>query len=142
MNRFEYTDSSGARLRLEPITERGEHLVMLSAISPEQDLVVVDIDVNRVEEVIAGLRDMARQAGGQPEPVVPPWPSRSRWHVETLDPLVNEWASGLALITRTAAVIKLDHLAKIAPTWRHDGSPVRRRIVRETTTYTVEEAGA
>jgi hypothetical protein len=68
MNRFEYTDTGKARLQLEPITERGERMVMLSAHSPEANLVVVDIPLDRVEEVIAGLRDIARQAAGRPAP--------------------------------------------------------------------------
>jgi hypothetical protein len=66
MARFEYTDPGKARLQLEPITERGERMVMLSALSPEANLVVVDIPLDRVEEVVSGIRDMARQAGGVP----------------------------------------------------------------------------
>ncbi|MER5482960.1 hypothetical protein ABT024_07050 [Streptomyces sp. NPDC002812] len=70
MSSYEYTDSSGARLRFEPISERGDRLVMLTATSPEDCRVVVDIDPVRVEEVVAGLRDTTRQASGPaPEPI-------------------------------------------------------------------------
>ncbi|MFD0358276.1 hypothetical protein ACFVHW_31785 [Streptomyces sp. NPDC127110] len=61
-------------------------------------------------------------------------PPRVRWHVETYDPLANEWSSALPLLDRQAAVKKLDHLRTTRPTWP-DGTPCRRRLVVETTTY-------
>ncbi|MGW1938992.1 hypothetical protein [Streptomyces goshikiensis] len=56
MNRFEYRDASGDRLIVLPakggILIEAEH-------APH-------VPLDQVEEVVAGIRDMARQAGGQP----------------------------------------------------------------------------
>ncbi|MFI8278552.1 hypothetical protein ACIGBH_27500 [Streptomyces sp. NPDC085929] len=61
-------------------------------------------------------------------------PPRIRWHVETHDPLANEWSSGLPLLDRQAAIGRRTHLDETRPTWK-DGTPVQRRIVLETTTF-------
>jgi hypothetical protein len=65
-------------------------------------------------------------------------PSQHAWRVETRDPLANEWAPGSHFASRPLAVERYETANRIAPLWR-DGTPVERRIVRETTTYTVEE---
>lgn len=67
------------------------------------------------------------------------YPSHSRWRVETRDPPANEWSGGIALTNRNDAVAKLARLNATYPTWRDDVTPVERRLVRETTTYTIEE---
>lgn len=68
----------------------------------------------------------------------PPHASHSKWRVETLDPGSGDWAPGSALPTLEAARQRRDQAQRIAPRWRDDSTPVRRRIVRETTTYAVE----
>lgn len=140
-NRFEFVDPDGDRLFVLPGPAADGTPAIGVAVELGDAPFGVVVPLARVEEVVAGLRDMARQAGGQaaPEPVRPPWPSRERWRVETLDPVSGEWAPGLAIGSLGEARERYTHLEKSAPAWRHDGSPVRRRIVRETTTHTVEE---
>jgi hypothetical protein len=65
-------------------------------------------------------------------------PPLHAWRVETRDPLANEWAPGSQFASRPQAVERYETATKHAPLWR-DGTAVERRIVRETTTYTVEE---
>jgi hypothetical protein len=57
-NRFEYTDWSGDKLTVLPA--KGGILVEAEN-APH-------VPLDRVEEVIAGIRDLARQAGRQPAP--------------------------------------------------------------------------
>ncbi|MBQ0947675.1 hypothetical protein [Streptomyces sp. RK76] len=66
-----------------------------------------------------------------------PWPTRQRWRVELFDYLAEEWAPGTSWPTREQATERYELMKAKAPTWK-DGTPVRRRVVRETTTYTVE----
>ncbi|MCX5587587.1 hypothetical protein [Streptomyces erythrochromogenes] len=61
-------------------------------------------------------------------------PPRTRWHVETYDPLACEWSSGTPLTDRQAAVKVMAYRDERHPKWA-DGTPVQRRIVLETTTY-------
>jgi hypothetical protein len=63
-------------------------------------------------------------------------PPQHAWRVETRD--ADEWAPGSHFAHRPAAVERYETANRVAPLWR-DGTPVERRIVRETTTYTVEE---
>ena len=63
---------------------------------------------------------------------------RNRWFVETYDNLAGEWAPGTRYLNRHDAVDRYETLTEQRPTWR-DGTPVRRRLVRETVTYHVEE---
>lgn len=97
-----------------------------------------DVSPNDVADV---LRELIGQASAPAGALNAPWPSRERWRVETYDPVANEWAPGSPMATRGEALARLTQAEKVAPRWR-DGTPVRRRIVRETTTYTAEEAGA
>lgn len=60
------------------------------------------------------------------------------WSVEMYEPLAQEWVSGTRHRDRARAVAALDYSSQIGPTWR-DGTPVQRRLVRATTTYTVEQ---
>jgi hypothetical protein len=80
---------------------------------------------------IAELRRMADETATEHRPAV------SRWRVETLDNLANEWAPGTGWPVRALAVERFDAMNAKAPRWK-DGTPVTRRLVRETTTYTVE----
>ncbi|MFD9070556.1 hypothetical protein [Streptomyces lasiicapitis] len=65
-------------------------------------------------------------------------PSHHRWYVETLDPGADEWAPGRRFPERADAVARYETVSDSRPTWS-DGQPVKRRLVRETTSYTVEE---
>ncbi|WP_426404241.1 hypothetical protein ACN9M0_24890 [Streptomyces sp. R-07] len=83
----------------------------------------------------AGLSDTQPANDRAAEEARPPV---HRWAVELHDPLAGEWAPGTRYLDRDQA---LDHLANaraIGPRWK-DGTPVDRRLVRETTTWTVEE---
>ena len=64
-------------------------------------------------------------------------PPQHSWRVETHDPIANQWAPGSHFLRREAAVERYDTATSTAPVWT-DGRPVERRIVRETTTYTVD----
>jgi hypothetical protein len=71
-------------------------------------------------------------------PVPDAHPPRHRWQVETRDPLANEWVPGTRFTDRAEAVQRHEALNDHHPTWA-DGTPVDRRFVRETTSFTVEE---
>lgn len=59
---FHYTDPDGHRLELEPDTDlNGQPVVTVQARGPYAS-VPVHIPLDRIEEVVAGLRDTARQA--------------------------------------------------------------------------------
>ena len=73
------------------------------------------------------------------QPATEARPPQHSWRVETLDPLPNEWVPGSHFLNRQAAVERYETANRTAPLWK-DGTPVQRRIVRETTTYTVEPA--
>lgn len=65
-------------------------------------------------------------------------PSIHRWRVEHVDG--NEWVPGSGLKTDRAEAVHLLNVGnEIRPLWA-DGTPVHRRLVRETTSYTVETA--
>ncbi|MFE9064960.1 hypothetical protein [Streptomyces violaceusniger] len=65
-------------------------------------------------------------------------PESKRWRVEILDG--EEWLpGGTAFTNRAEAVAHRQDLDARTPRWA-DGTPVRRRIVQETTQYTVKEA--
>jgi hypothetical protein len=64
-------------------------------------------------------------------------PPRHRWYVETLDGLADQWAPGMRLTDQQQAATRLRDLNQHHPRWR-DGTAVQRRLVRETTSYTVE----
>jgi hypothetical protein len=66
-------------------------------------------------------------------------PAEHTWAAELHDPLADEWVPGTRYITRDRAVNALTHARAIGPTWK-DGTPTERRLVRATTTYTVERA--
>ncbi|MCX4786501.1 hypothetical protein OG369_09985 [Streptomyces sp. NBC_01221] len=66
-------------------------------------------------------------------------PAEHSWAAEMYDPLADEWVPGTRYVVRDRAVNHLEHASTIGPTWK-DGTPVKRRLVRATTTYTVEPA--
>lgn len=65
-------------------------------------------------------------------------PLHERWRVEIYDPLAKEWAPGTPFLVRDRAVERLNMAQIHSPRWADDDTPVARRLVRETTTYTVE----
>jgi hypothetical protein len=68
-------------------------------------------------------------------------PAEHTWAAELYDPLADEWVPGTRYIDRDRAVNHLAHAKKIGATWK-DGTPTQRRLVRATTTYTVEDPAA
>lgn len=66
---FEYTDPDGDRLTIHGMSDDDGRPVAHFGTS-SQDGVYVDVD--RLEEVLAGIRDAARQAAGQPATAVEP----------------------------------------------------------------------
>ncbi|GAA3590768.1 hypothetical protein [Streptomyces osmaniensis] len=60
------------------------------------------------------------------------------WAAELHDPLADEWVPGTRYAARDRAVNALAHSQRLGPAWK-DGTPTRRRLVRATTTYTVEQ---
>ncbi|MEU9611839.1 hypothetical protein AB0D56_09840 [Streptomyces sp. NPDC048209] len=68
-------------------------------------------------------------------------PAEHTWAAELRDPLANEWIPGTRYLVRDRAVNALAHARKVAAKWK-DGTPTERRLVRATTTYTVEAAPA
>lgn len=68
-------------------------------------------------------------------------PAEHSWAAELYDPLADEWVPGTRYNDRDRAVRHLNHARSIGPVW-NDGTPVQRRLVRSTTTYTVEQPTA
>ena len=80
-------------------------------------------------------------AAGSPQPETQATPEahppHHRWHVETYDYLADEWAPGMRFTDRAEAAARYETVSRNHPTW-YDGTAVKRRFVRETTSYTVE----
>ncbi|MFR9794279.1 hypothetical protein ACL07V_37595 [Streptomyces sp. MB22_4] len=68
-------------------------------------------------------------------------PAEHTWAAELYDPLAEEWVPSTRYRVRDRAVNHLEHAKAIGPTWK-DGTPTHRRLVRATTTYTVEQPTA
>jgi uncharacterized Zn finger protein (UPF0148 family) len=64
-------------------------------------------------------------------------PAEHTWAAELHDPLADEWVPGTRYLVRDRAMNALAHAKRLGPTWK-DGTPTGRRLVRATTTYTVE----
>lgn len=68
---FEYTDPEGDRLAVDPLfDDNGEPVIALTIPTP-CDAGVVYVPLSRVEELVAGIRDTARQAAVAPRPAPP-----------------------------------------------------------------------
>ncbi|MFJ8923900.1 hypothetical protein ACIREK_31035 [Streptomyces sp. NPDC102415] len=72
------------------------------------------------------------------QPETEAYPAQHQWRTETHDPLANEWNPSTAYPDRADAVYRHQVREERFPTWK-DGARVERRIVRLTTTYTVEQ---
>lgn len=88
-----------------------------------------------VADRLRRLADEAQQAEAVAHPAT------HRWAAETYDPLADEWSPGMRYTDRDRAVERRAQQTALAPLWA-DGVPVQRRLMRETTTYTVEAEGA
>ncbi|MET8826051.1 hypothetical protein ABZX40_13345 [Streptomyces sp. NPDC004610] len=77
------------------------------------------------------------EAGAQQQPDTEPHHATThQWQIETHDPSTDEWRVG-GWSDLDAATAAMQAAAEQTPVWP-DGTPVRRRLVRETTTYTIE----
>ncbi|MFE0699146.1 hypothetical protein [Streptomyces sp. NPDC058872] len=88
-----------------------------------------------------GTNDEAAPAVGQPAETPHTDEARPpvhRWAAELHDPLADEWVPGTRYSDRDRAVAALAHARAVGSTWK-DGTPVDRRLVREDTTWTVED---
>ncbi|MFF7879142.1 hypothetical protein ACFZDM_33515 [Streptomyces californicus] len=81
------------------------------------------------------LRRLAGEAAAEA------YPARHQWRTETHDPLADEWNQGMPYTERADAVARHQTREERVPTWK-DGTRVQRRLVRMTTTYTVEPTPA
>ena len=103
------------------------------------------IRYDTVRDIVVGLRRMADETAGRvaadAQPETEAHPPRNRWAVETYDYLADEWVPGTRFLNRHHAVERYEAVTEKAPMWR-DGTPAQRRLMRETTTYTVEPAPA
>ncbi|MFB8101324.1 hypothetical protein ACFC3O_00555 [Streptomyces sp. NPDC056007] len=102
----------------------------------------------RADQVIDAIRRIADEkaeedrlaadaaAGVQP-PTSDAHPAEHSWAAELHDPLADEWVPFGSSNVRATAVHSLERGRRLAPVWA-DGTPTKRRLVRATTTYTVE----
>ncbi|MFJ7023174.1 hypothetical protein ACIQUW_32910 [Streptomyces sp. NPDC101117] len=84
------------------------------------------------------VADEAQQQDPDETEAHPPY---HRWYTETRDDLAEEWAPGMRFTDRAEALARFETVSRNHPLWK-DGTPVRRRFVRETTSYTVEQPDA
>ncbi|GGU52101.1 hypothetical protein [Streptomyces lavendofoliae] len=105
------------------------------------------LERDAVLAAVAELRLMAdaavsgSTAGGE-QPEVVARPPLVRWRVEIYDPLAKEWVPSVPFLVRERAVERLNTEQIHSPRWADDATPVDRRLVRETTTYKVEEVAS
>ncbi|WP_404974764.1 hypothetical protein [[Kitasatospora] papulosa] len=98
---------------------------------------VWDQAVRAAATELRNVADGVAAEAQQPTPAEAHQPEHT-WAAELHDPLANEWVPGTRYLVRDRAVNALEHARKIAATWK-DGTPTERRLVRATTTYTVEQ---
>jgi hypothetical protein len=65
---FRYTDPDGHRIEAERGWVAETPAVTITTWNGYGDTIRVDIPVDRIEELIAGIRDTARQAAAQEQP--------------------------------------------------------------------------
>ncbi|MET8113751.1 hypothetical protein [Streptomyces prasinus] len=91
------------------------------------------------QTAVDALRRLTDETQPAPEPVEAHEPLH-HWRVEILDG--DEWMPcSRTFGARSIAVDRYRSSSERTPAWV-DGEPVQRRLVRETTTYTVEDPGA
>lgn len=86
---------------------------------------------------VFGVGDRLRRMADEAQPAeAEAHPTKRRWVIEILDG--DEWMPASSFRTdRSQALAQLHMARKQRPLWS-DNTPVQRRFVRETTTYTVE----
>lgn len=99
---------------------------------------------NGVLDVATGLRRMAADVPAvgarRPDTETQAEPPTICWHLEILDGVWGNY--GPIYNDRDEALARYRSDNEQRPTWKDpDRTPVQRRLVRETTTYTVEDAG-
>ena len=67
---YHWTDPDGDSLHIEPTHRHGQPAISLHnvRVDIEGASVAVHVPVDRIEELVAGLRDTARQAASQEQP--------------------------------------------------------------------------
>ena len=122
----------GAGLGAAVATETGGEIVAVDVPSSTPRPTAAAVAVSGT-----GAALLRRLAAETPQPDTQAHPPYHRWYVETLDDLAGEWAPGMRFTDRDEAVERYQTVTQRHPTWK-DSTPVKRRFVRETTTYTVE----
>ncbi|WP_330328224.1 hypothetical protein [Streptomyces pseudovenezuelae] len=128
-----------------------DRAAVLTEVADVYDQLLKDMgaDVNKdprywtgVHHVVTGLRRLAAEATPKPtadEQPAEAYPPQHRWRIELFDYLAEEWVpGGTRYPYRHKAMERCQAMREKAPTWK-EGPPVQRRVVRETTTYTVEQ---
>ncbi|MFI8351266.1 hypothetical protein [Streptomyces sp. NPDC085596] len=107
------------------------------AIADREGRAVTTADVR---EWLKGARCGRQRAAEAPQPDTEAHEPLHRWRIELLDG--DHWKPESSPFTGLPnAVLRYAFRSQRTPTWP-DGTPMQRRIVRETTTYTVEQASA
>lgn len=106
----------------------------------DHDSQVIDHEGSQYWACLKCGTNLGRVAGSQQQPDTEAHAPEHTWAAELHDPLADEWVPGTRYLVRDRAVNALEHSRRIGPAWK-DGTPVERRLVRATTTYTVEEPG-
>lgn len=97
--------------------------------------------LNRYHEAVArqAVAEHTAAAGQPDTQQTEAHPPTHRWQAEFHDPVADEWIAHFTTADRDKAVERLQQVRSSRPRWADDGTPVDRRLVRETTTWTVEE---
>ncbi|MFF8910587.1 hypothetical protein [Streptomyces olivaceoviridis] len=98
-------------------------------------------DVSDLVEIKPAVPDREAQQDPAQDGETEAHPAEHRWAAELYDPVADEWVPGTRYAVRDRAVKHLEHARAIGPAWK-DGTPTQRRLVRETTTYTIEDPAA
>ncbi|MFI8191419.1 hypothetical protein ACIF8T_21790 [Streptomyces sp. NPDC085946] len=120
------------RRRGKRVLEQSEHILALERQLDEVRR-QLGAEILRAGQTEAELRRLADET--QPAEA---HPTEHTWAAELYDPVAEEWVPGTRYRARARAVAHLTHARAIGPTWK-DGTLTQRRLVRATTTYTVEE---
>jgi hypothetical protein len=124
-------------VREQAFNEAADHMAWALKDTPEYGPWVAD-QLRHMANGTAPAAASSGAAAGDKQPETEAHPRRDRWRVEIYDPLAKEWAPGIPLLVRERAVERLETAQIHSPRWADDDTPVARRLVRETTTYTVE----
>ncbi|WP_326811664.1 hypothetical protein [Streptomyces scopuliridis] len=131
---------AAARAAKRPVDRAALRAYMAVADEEQQDLLaVLQAERAQADGIITGLRAELEQARATTlnEAAAEAHPAEQSWAAELYDPLADEWVPGTRYLVRDRAVNHLAHASAVGPTWK-DGTPTQHRLVRATTTYTVE----